>query len=150
MKHMLDNTPLPDFSAALTNLAEVILDQVLTEALAVVDRQHKRPKLPNGRPVPFTICGLGKLGGRELGYASDIEILFVYDSGKKGPKKTESTLSEYFELLVQEILRWIEAKQEGIFHLDTRLRPHGEKGVLANSLQEIQQLLQYSGSRCSI
>ena len=146
MKHLLEHTALPDFSCALTNLAEVILDQVLTEALTVIDRQRTRPKLSSGKPVPFTICGLGKLGGRELGYASDIEVLFVYDSGGKGSKKTETQLSEYFELVVQEILRWIEAKQEGIFHIDTRLRPHGDKGVLANSLQEVRRYYHRQGA----
>ncbi len=45
--------------------------------------------------------------------------------------------SEYFERLAQELLQWIEAKQEGIFHLDVRLRPHGGKGFLANPLDEI-------------
>jgi glutamate-ammonia-ligase adenylyltransferase len=47
--------------------------------------------------------------------------------------------SDYFERWAQEFLQWIESKQEGIFHLDTRLRPHGEKGLLANSLEEIQR-----------
>ena len=146
MKHLLEHTTLPDFSCALTNLAEVILDQVVTEAFTVIDRQRKRPKLSTGKLVPFTVCGLGKLGGKELGYASDIEVLFVYDSGGKGSKKTETQLSEYFELVVQEILRWIEAKQEGIFHIDTRLRPHGDKGVLANSLQEVRRYYHREGA----
>ena len=138
MKHLLENTPLPDFSLALTNLAEVILNQALTEAQAVVRRVHKPPLSAGGRPYSFCICGLGKLGGRELGYASDIEVMFVYNIAKKTSTKNRVSPSEYFERLVQEFLRWIEAKQEGIFHIDTRLRPHGEKGLLANSLEEIR------------
>jgi len=84
--------------------------------------------------------GLGKLGGGELGYASDIEILFVYQIPGNPPKSLAAMLSsDYFERWAQEFLQWIEAKQEGIFHLDTRLRPHGDKGLLANSLEEIQR-----------
>jgi len=139
MKHLLEGTPLPDFSRALTNLADVILNQVLMEAQAVVARSQKRPVRANGHPSPFTICGVGKLGGTELGYASDIEVLFVYDTDKTASTKKQTTPSEYFEALVQEILGWIDAKQEGIFHIDTRLRPHGKMGLFAHSLEEIRQ-----------
>lgn len=145
MKHLLENTDHPAFSRALTDLAEVILDQVLQEAQATLEGRSSR-----SRPIPrqrgsFTICGMGKLGGRELGYASDIEVLFVYDGKDKGTKASPTITSEYGERLVQEILRWIEAKQEGIFHLDPRLRPHGEKGLLASSLEEIQQYYSSEG-----
>lgn len=138
MGHLLQNTPLPEFSRALTNLAEVIVTQALTEAQHIVKREMPAPLFSNRQPVPFAICGLGKLGGGELGYASDIEILFVYGSKSGKSESLSNNPSPYFERLVQEFLRWIEAKQEGIFHIDTRLRPHGEKGLLANSFEEIQ------------
>jgi [glutamine synthetase] adenylyltransferase / [glutamine synthetase]-adenylyl-L-tyrosine phosphorylase len=60
-----------------------------------------------------------------------------------GKEKIEN--SEYFERLVQELLQWIEAKQEGIFHLDVRLRPHGGKGSLANPLDEITSYYSSTG-----
>jgi len=137
VKHLLENAPVSDFSQALTNLAEVILEQALAEAKRVVHRSHKPPSLENGEPCPLTICGLGKLGGGEIGYASDIEILFVYDTGSGSSSGKTTDPTDYFERLAQEVLHWIEAKQEGIFHIDTRLRPYGEKGLLANSLEEI-------------
>ena len=145
MKHLVDNSPIPQFSMALTYLAEVILHQAFIEAQTLIDRQMKPPRLLKGELVPFAICGLGKLGGQELGYASDIEVLFVY-----GIENTLSTTNkvdpgEYFERLAQEILRWIEAKQEGIFHIDTRLRPFGDQGLLATSFKEIQDYYTPSG-----
>ncbi|UCE63976.1 MAG: hypothetical protein JSU59_02125, partial [Nitrospirota bacterium] len=146
MKHLVENTPIPEFSNALTHLAEVILQQAYIEAQTVVDRELKTPRLANGQPVPFTICGLGKLGGQELGYASDIEILFVYGTDMKSSTKPDVDTGEYFERLVQEFLRWIEAKQEGIFHIDTRLRPHGDQGLLATSLKELQVYYAPSGA----
>ena len=139
MKHLLDVTPLPNFSHALTNVAEVILEQALKEALTIVRKHSSHPTLPNGRLVPFSICGLGKFGGGEMGYASDIEVLFVYGQTEDRPSQRKDNSIEFFEHLVQELLRWIEAKQEGIFHIDTRLRPHGDKGLLANSLDEIRR-----------
>jgi len=146
MKHLVENTPLPEFSKALTHLADVILQQTFIEAQTVVTRELKSPRLANGQPVPFTICGLGKLGGQELGYASDIEVLFVYGIDNKSSTKQNVDAGEYFERLVQEILRWIEAKQEGIFHIDTRLRPHGDQGLLATSFKELQDYYTPSGA----
>jgi glutamate-ammonia-ligase adenylyltransferase len=145
MKHLVENSPLPEFSKALTHLAEVILQQACLEAQTVVNREFRVPRLVNDQPVPFAICGLGKLGGQELGYASDIEVLFVYGIGHKASTEATAEAGEYFERLVQEILRWVEAKQEGIFRIDTRLRPHGEQGLLATSLKELQDYYSPSG-----
>jgi [glutamine synthetase] adenylyltransferase / [glutamine synthetase]-adenylyl-L-tyrosine phosphorylase len=137
MKHMVESSNLPDFSEALTELAEVIVDRSLKNCQAKLQALYGPPRLTNKKPCPFTILGLGKFGGQELGYASDIEVLFVYGGAGRtsGPQPIEN--SEYFERLGHELLQWIEAKQEGIFHLDVRLRPHGGKGSLTNPLDEI-------------
>ncbi len=145
MNHILQGTPLPEFSKALTILAEVILDQALLEAQSVINQSRKPPQTKKGQSLPLTICGLGKLGGHELGYASDIEIVFIYQVAPNTPSTQRPLIGEYYERLVQEFLHWIEAKQEGIFQIDTRLRPHGEKGLLANSLEEIQQYYNVQG-----
>jgi [glutamine synthetase] adenylyltransferase / [glutamine synthetase]-adenylyl-L-tyrosine phosphorylase len=135
MRHLLENTPLPHFSQALTNLADVILHQALLHSQKAIN-----PKASLTTPLSMAIFGLGKLGGGELGYASDIEVLFVYEiPGPPSKNRTFIVSSDYFERWAQEFLQWIDAKQEGIFHLDTRLRPHGEKGLLANSFEEIQR-----------
>lgn len=146
MDHILNSTPLPKFSSSLTVLAEVILDQALIEAQTVVNQSGTPPKTKKGQPLPLAICGLGKLGGQELGYASDIEVVFIYDVPSKTTPKNLPNIGEYYERLIQEFLHWIEAKQEGIFQIDTRLRPHGEKGLLANSLEEIQRYYAEDGS----
>jgi [glutamine synthetase] adenylyltransferase / [glutamine synthetase]-adenylyl-L-tyrosine phosphorylase len=146
MGHILNSTPLPDFSKSLTILAEVILDQALLEAQTVVNQSRTPPPKKKGQLLPLTICGLGKLGGQELGYASDIEVVFIYDVPSETPPKDLPKIGEYYERLIQEFLQWIEAKQEGIFQIDTRLRPHGEKGLLANSLEEVQRYYSETGS----
>jgi glutamate-ammonia-ligase adenylyltransferase len=137
MKHMVDAASLADFSEALTELAEVIVERSLRDCQAKLKKEYGEPRLADEKACPFAVLGMGKFGGRELGYASDIEVLFVYGgigrtSGKQGIEN-----SEYFERLAQELLQGIEAKQEGIFHLDIRLRPHGGKGSLSNPLDEI-------------
>ncbi len=146
MTHILDPaTNLTDFSLALTELAEVIMDRSVRDCQASLERWYGVPRLANRQSCPFAVLGLGKFGGRELGYASDIEVLFVYGGpGRTGGKKGIEN-SEYFERLAQALLQWIEAKQEGIFHLDVRLRPHGGKGSLANALEEVRTYYSSSG-----
>lgn len=146
MKHMLDSESLRDFSQALTNLAEVVIEQAMREAQQVIAKQFQQRSQHLARLFSFAIFGLGKLGGAELGYASDIEVLFVYERKKTDSAEKSSISTDYFEQLVQEFLRWIEAKKEGIFHIDTRLRPYGEKGLLANSLDEVREYYGPKGS----
>jgi glutamate-ammonia-ligase adenylyltransferase len=146
MKHLLEPaSTLSEFSAALTELAEVVVGETARLCQARLSRTFGKPRLGSGRACPFTIFGIGKFGGRELGYASDIELLFVY--GGSGETKSQRPVanSEYFERLAQDILQWIEAKQEGIFHLDVRLRPHGGKGLLANTVQELRRYYSLTG-----
>ncbi len=138
MKHIVEpGTSLADFSLALTELAETIADRSLRDCRAALHKQYGAPRLADKKPCPFALLGMGKFGGRELGYASDIEVLFVYGGQGRTSGRQGIENSEYFERLAQALLQWIEAKQEGIFHIDVRLRPHGGKGSLANPLEEI-------------
>ncbi len=141
MRHLLETSSLADFSQALTNLADVILDQALEQSYLAI-----RPKTSKITTPSMAIFGLGKLGGGELGYASDIEILFVYDNPQSSTTHQPYKIAaDFYERWSQEFLQWIEAKQEGIFHIDTRLRPNGDKGTLTNSLEEIQQYYHSEG-----
>ena len=119
--------------------------------MAKLGRLYGDPRLESTQVCPFAILGLGKFGGRELGYASDIELLLTYAEKPVGPTENNVVADgEYFERLVQELLGWIEARQEGIFHLDVRLRPHGGKGSLANPLEEIRRYYGDSGLAATI
>jgi len=138
IKHIVEpSSNFPDFSLALTELAEVIMERSIADCSAKLDKSYGHPRLANKKPCPFAVLGLGKFGGRELGYASDIEVLFVYGGSGTTSGKDGIENSEYFERLAQELLGWIEAKQEGIYRLDVRLRPHGGKGALANAFEEV-------------
>ena len=138
IKHIVEpSSNFPDFSLALTELAEVIMERSIADCSAKLEKLYGRPRLANKKPCPFAVLGLGKFGGRELGYASDIEVLFVYGGSGNTSGTDGIENSEYFERLAQELLGWIEAKQEGIFRLDVRLRPHGGKGALANAFEEV-------------
>jgi glutamate-ammonia-ligase adenylyltransferase len=134
MKHALDQAvSLAEFEAALADLAEAVLAQALELARSRLLESHGRPRLPDGSTCPVAVLGLGKFGGRELGYASDLELLVVY----RGAGTTETSgieNGELFSELVQLLMETLETREEGIFHLDLRLRPHGKKGPLASPL----------------
>ena len=116
-------------------------------AWGVLGRRFGEPRTVAGLPVRFAILGLGKLGGAALGYASDIELLFVYsDSGTTaGPERIEN--AEFFDRLVREVLQLVHAKREGIFHIDLRLRPYGAAGPLGCSLESFCTYYEAGGPR---
>ncbi len=122
-------------SRRLTALAEVVVDAAASFAWRRLAARFGEPRTVAGLPVRLAILGLGKLGGVALGYASDIELLFVYsDSGSTQGAEAIGN-SEFFDSLVREVLRLVHAKREGIFHIDLRLRPFGASGPLACSLE---------------
>ena len=141
MRHLLHpELPFGSFSAELTDLAEVVLATALTLAHQTLQQRHGTPQQPDGSPCTFALFGLGKLGGGELGYASDIEMLCVYSGqGTTRGGAEQLAVSEYAELLVQQCRDFIVARRAGIFELDMRLRPFGSHGPLATSVDTFQQ-----------
>ena len=146
MKHLLEPPEdLMDFSLALTHLAEVILEETYQVCLEELTRLNGIPKLPGGDPCAFSIFGLGKFGGKEMGYASDIELLFVFRGSGKTDGKNPIENRNFFDQLVQHILEFIEARQEGIFRIDLRLRPYGSAGSLASPLDLLKRYYSPTG-----
>ena len=115
------------FSYALTDLGDVVLEEaarVCYESLA--KKGGPPPAQPATAHGTFAIFGLGKFGGREMGYASDFELLFVHDSAEEA----------FFESFVRVAVDFIEARSHGIFHIDLRLRPYGNAGKWSTSFKQ--------------
>jgi glutamate-ammonia-ligase adenylyltransferase len=125
------------FSRAITDLAEAVVEAALAACLREVARARGLPEGELARMGPASAFGLGKFGGREMGYASDIELVFVYGEPLAGASAAEA--GAFHEQVVRELAGFIEARQEGIFHIDLRLRPHGAKGPLASPLAAVQE-----------
>lgn len=146
MRQILEkNEDVQAFSRELTTLAEVVLEA----AFDICDREQRRqygaPLMPSGEPCVFSVCALGKCGGRELGWASDIELMFVY-AGQGATQGPQSVLnSEYYERLARMICGTIESRREGLFEIDLRLRPYGDKGALASSLEKFNAYFNEKG-----
>ena len=125
-----------ELSRCLTALAEAVVDRAVRFAHRALAARFGEPRGVAGIPAALAVLGLGKMGGAALGYASDIELLFVYGDAGATAGGAEGSLenAEFFDRLVREVLRLVRAKREGIFHLDLRLRPYGQAGPLASSL----------------
>jgi glutamate-ammonia-ligase adenylyltransferase len=139
MKYLLDpDVSIQRFSTALTELADAVLEEAVALCQRRLEEEHGQPRVEGGRPCPLAVMGLGKYGGREMGYASDLELLFVYEgAGRTTCSGIES--GAFYEKLVQELRELLEVRTEGIFHLDMRLRPHGKKGPLASPLSLLSE-----------
>ena len=111
-----------------------VADCIVAAALRVAERRAEArrgvPRGPDGRRATIAALALGKLGGAELNYSSDVDLVFVHsDDGRvEGPKP--GTNQEFFELVVQETVRLLaEPTDLGIaYRIDLRLRPHGAVG----------------------
>ena len=105
-----------------------------------VARARASPAATTGAPVRFVVMAMGKLGGEELNFSSDVDICYFYDTdaGAAGRKADGEprTLHEYYEELARRVTAALdEATGDGIvFRVDLRLRPEGRSGPLSNSL----------------
>ena len=136
LEHVLNRQgSVPQLAARLTRLAECVVAAALELAADALRPQFGVPRTLGGIDARLTVAGLGKLGGSALGYASDIELMFVYgDQGTTtGPRQIGN--GEYYERLVQGTVSRIGAKRAGIFEVDLRLRPYGAAGPRAVSLE---------------
>ncbi len=146
MRHLLHRElPFGAFAAELADLAESIMAGALTLAQQALQPRYGQPLLADGSPCHFALFGLGKLGGRELGYASDLELLCVYSGAghTSGPQRL--AISQYAEMLVQHMLDLVVARRSGTFEIDMRLRPFGSKGPLATSLEAFREYYRHPG-----
>ncbi len=120
-----------DFAAELTDLAEVVLQTALKRCIQELHLEFGDPRMEDGHPCPLAVCALGKCGGQELGFASDIELMFVYDGSGDTDGSRKISAADYYERLVQAVLQTVQSRREGIFQIDLQLRPYGKTGSLA-------------------
>jgi [glutamine synthetase] adenylyltransferase / [glutamine synthetase]-adenylyl-L-tyrosine phosphorylase len=134
--------PASDFrllAERLTLLAEAVLDQTASLVYRILKNRYGTPRSAQETETSYAVLGLGKLGGADLGYASDIEVLFVYASAGETDGTLPISNAEFFEELVKQTSLLIRTKSESIFRIDLRLRPYGASGPLACSLESFSR-----------
>jgi [glutamine synthetase] adenylyltransferase / [glutamine synthetase]-adenylyl-L-tyrosine phosphorylase len=131
------NQPVATIARQISYLADAIAEAALDFAQRHLVEQYGQPLRRDGERSRFVVMGLGKLGGVELNYSSDIDLIFLYEQdGQTDARRTVSN-HEYFERLAKELVRLLtEATDLGsAYRVDLRLRPEGSRGPLTLSFE---------------
>jgi glutamate-ammonia-ligase adenylyltransferase len=118
---------LEHISDHLTELADIIVQTALRLIWPKIRQRHcEQPK--------FAVIGYGKLGGKELGYASDLDIIFLYED-------EDQSAQENYTRLAQRITTWLSSQTPAgtLFETDLRLRPNGDAGLLACTVEAFRE-----------
>jgi glutamate-ammonia-ligase adenylyltransferase len=116
---------------ALADHLSDLADAMLQVTLELCWRQLRGHHRSDPR---FAVVAYGKLGGKELGYASDLDLIFLYDDAYEGAQ-------EIYARLAQRMSRWLNARTSAgvLFDTDLRLRPQGESGLLVSSIEAFRR-----------
>jgi glutamate-ammonia-ligase adenylyltransferase len=137
---------LVETTEELSNLADAILEFALSLAQQDLENKYGSPLRNDERgriaTADFCVVALGKLGSRELNYASDIDLIFIYsDDGTTAGSSDRGKLTnrEYFIKVAETVTKLVgqPAGEGAAYRVDLRLRPHGRDGALAGSLDEV-------------
>ena len=129
----------------LSDVAEVCLHEITRREYTSICQRLGTPRLPDGAPSELILLGLGKIGGREPNYHSDIDLLFLYETEGQTTHRSRAkqgkttTHQHFFEQLSQRIIQAV--NQLGpygrLYEIDARLRPTGKNGPIAVSLDAL-------------
>ncbi len=117
----------------LSTLADLILQTTFERVWPSVAKKFDLPLAAN---PPFAVIAYGKLGGKELGYASDLDIIFLYQA-----EDSDYTAQEIYALLAKRMINWLTAftSTGSLFEIDTRLRPNGSAGFLVTNAEAFKK-----------
>ena len=131
----------------VTDLAEACVDSTLELLYADQCRQLGEPCDSEGKPQRMVVLGMGKLGGYELNYSSDIDLIFYYPEEGETTGSRPMAASQFFIRLGQRLIKVLdEITGDGfVFRVDMRLRPYGDSGPLVMSHAGLEAYYQTQG-----
>ena len=133
LRNILGNATLPTTTEELSDLAEAVLQAIYSEIEAELCEEHGTPLNPDGTPATFAIVAMGKFGGRELNFSSDLDVMYVYSEDGETTEGMPNV--EFFGAVGLELVNRLAGNQGmGIYEVDLRLRPYGTGGAIALSL----------------
>ncbi len=145
MRDLTKEASLEETVHALSDLADSCLEAAYQWLDRWLSKQYGKPIIsyPDqpDRAAKFTILGMGKLGGRELNFSSDVDLIYLYDDDAGMTDGARSiAIKKYYSLLGRELIQFLgKSTAEGrAFRVDLRLRPEGESGDLAISTRSAE------------
>ena len=138
---------LDDTLVSLSYLADRLLDAAARYAERLLHERHGVMRGATGDPVSLVILGMGKLGGHELNFSSDIDLIFLYPEAAESDGERSLSAPEYFSRVSRNIVALLdEATADGFaFRIDTRLRPFGDSGPPVLSFAALESYLLQHG-----
>ena len=138
---------LETVTGQISAVAECIVEEAVRVALMQQRNLRGEPQTADGQPVSLAVMALGKLGGNELNYSSDIDLIFCFSDDGQVAGTTSLTNREFFERVIQQAVRLISEPTElGVaYRVDLRLRPHGGQGPLALPLDAVNRYYDRQG-----
>ena len=130
---------------SLSDLADAMLEVTITKLYQQLTAQWGTPCDEQGIAQQFVVLALGKLGGQELNFSSDIDLIFAYpEQGETTGVKRQRTNQEFFIRLGQQLIHALNhITADGlVFRVDMRLRPFGDSGPLAMSFSAMEEYYQ--------
>src|SRR6056297_90013 len=140
-KDLTGSASVEETGNALSALARECIDMALQAARRTMEADLGVLRDPDGQPIELSVIGLGKLGGDELNFNSDIDLVFIHRGGGKSDGRRAVEAASYLKRLALELIRLLDAvTADGRgWVVDTRLRPFGSAGALVWSLGAIEQ-----------
>ena len=133
----------PTTTEELSDLAEAVLQAIHPTIEAEMREAHGTPLNPDGTPATFAIVAMGKFGGRELNFSSDLDVMYVYSEDGETTKGMPNV--EYFSAVGLALVNRLAGNGMGIYEVDLRLRPYGTGGAIALSLSGYQNYYDNTG-----
>lgn len=139
LRDALQIAPLAETTAEISALADVLIEAALGESARELERLHQAGRTSRGmNPAPangFAVLSLGKLGGNELNYSSDVDLMYLFEDATEGDGPLPSN-REYYVRLAQQLTGILSrvTREGAVFRTDLRLRPEGSQGELAISV----------------
>jgi glutamate-ammonia-ligase adenylyltransferase len=139
--------PLDETLRSLSDLADQMLAVATRIAEAHLEPRYGVVRDREGNKVPLVILGMGKLGGFELNFSSDIDLIFLYPENGETDGARRVSAQEYFGRLVRQVIALLDERTADgfVFRIDTRLRPFGDSGPPVVSFAALESYLLQHG-----
>jgi len=139
LRDRLETAPLSEITEEISNLADAVLASALANVESELQARYGTP-MEDSHPASFCVLALGKLGGRELNYSSDIDLMFLYSGNGETTGPQIISNSEYFKKAASQLVHMLSTHTAAglCYRVDLRLRPEGNLGEVAISLAAAQ------------
>ena len=146
-RDLTDAVSLFETLTDLSVMADVIINETLRIIYAWAIEKHGTPRSHRGEPQEMAVLGLGKLGGHELNFSSDVDLIFTYPEPGITDGEKQVTNEQFFTKLGRTLVKMLgENTKDGIvFRTDMRLRPYGASGPLVMHFDEMETYYQDQG-----